>query len=73
MTFEHKIKPKFAKEIALNLLVNNLFDNKTFTNAYTYNTGRFVSSNGDVTPASDFNYVFPQAGINVLMGMSMTF
>ncbi len=73
LTFEHKIKSKFAKEIALNLLVNNLFDNKTFTNAYTYNTGRFVSSNGDVSPATDFNYVFPQAGINVLMGMSMTF
>jgi iron complex outermembrane receptor protein len=72
-TAEHKIKPKFAKEIALNLLVNNLFDIKTFTNAYTYNTGKYVSSNGDITPASDFNYVFPQAGINVLMGMSMTF
>lgn len=73
LAVEHKIKPKFAKEIALNLLVNNLFDTKTFTNAYTYNTGKFVSSNGDVTPATDYNYVFPQAGINVLVGASMTF
>lgn len=70
---EHKIKPKFAKEIAFNLLVNNLFDVKTYTNAYTYNSGKFVSSNGDVSSAADYNYLFPQAGINVLMGMSMTF
>ena len=55
------IKPKNMKEIGLNLLINNILNNKYESNGYTYSYiyGKTITE----------NFVFPQAGINFLMGI----
>ncbi|MEI9919651.1 MAG: TonB-dependent receptor [Bacteroidota bacterium] len=56
----YSMHPKFMREIAVSLFVNNLFDVKYQSNGYTY--GYFAGS--EIRQ----NYYYPQAGTNV-MGM----
>jgi iron complex outermembrane receptor protein len=73
LAFEHILRPKYIKEMKLNLLINNIFNTLTYTNAYTYNTGIMIMNDGSRIDPTHFNFVFPQAGINLMMGCSVMF
>ena len=73
LAFEHILRPKYMKEMKLNLLINNIFNTLTYTNAYTYNTGIMIMNDGSRIDPTHFNFVFPQAGINLMMGCSVMF
>ncbi|MCE6988733.1 TonB-dependent receptor [Dyadobacter sp. CY323] len=60
------IKPAWAREISLNLLVNNILNERYESNGYTY--GYFAG--GAVTQE---NFYFPQAGTNFLVGLNFRF
>lgn len=66
-----KWKPKWIKEIALNILVNNLFDEKYVSNGYTYSY--FYRPVGSMDSAITENFYYPQAGINFLAGVTLKF
>lgn len=59
-------KPRFAEELGLTLLINNVFNELYESNGYTY---AYVSE-GKV--AAD-NAYYPQAGTNVLVGLRLRF
>ncbi len=59
-------QPRFAKEIAATLLVQNIFNTLYETNAWSY---RYVYEG---TPALDQGF-YPQAGTNFLLGLSIGF
>lgn len=65
-----KWKPKFIKEIAFNVLVNNLFDRKYVSNGYTYSYYYRPQGSNDA-PITE-NFYYPQAGINFLAGLKLT-
>ena len=66
-----KLKPKWITEIAFNVLVNNIFDKKYVSNGYTYSYYyRPQNSNDD---AITENFYYPQAGINLLTGITLKF
>jgi len=64
------------KEIKFTLLCNNIFNSLfenngyTFSERYTY-TDEFNQL--QVTPTSTYNYYYPQAGFNFLVGMNVRF
>jgi iron complex outermembrane receptor protein len=60
------VKPAWAKEIVLNVLVNNILNEKYESNGYTY--GYFAG--GALTQE---NFYFPQAGTNFLIGLNFRF
>ena len=66
-----KWKPKFIKEIALNALVNNLFDKKYVSNGYTYSYYYRPQGSND-RPITE-NFYYPQAGVNFLTGVTLKF
>ena len=58
LRFEYALYPKFMNEISFSLMLNNIFSLKYSSNGYVY----------DETP-----YYYPQAGINLLAGLSLKF
>lgn len=60
------IKPSWANEIAFNLLVNNVLNEKYESNGYTYG----YIYGGALTQE---NFYFPQAGRNFLVGVNFRF
>ncbi len=67
----YKIQPTWIKEIAFNLLVNNIFNSEYVSNGYTYSYYyRPVGSNDD---AITENFYYPQATTNFLLGMTLKF
>ncbi|PSL29247.1 TonB-dependent receptor [Dyadobacter jiangsuensis] len=60
------IKPSWANEIAFNLLVNNVLNEKYESNGYTYG----YIAGGALTQE---NFYFPQAGRNFLIGVNFRF
>jgi iron complex outermembrane receptor protein len=66
LNFTYKVSQKFAKEMNLHLMVNNLFDTKYENNAWVYSyfyEGKRFAMDG----------YFPQAGINFLAGLDIKF
>jgi iron complex outermembrane receptor protein len=67
---------KPGKEITLKLLLNNIFNRLYESNGYTYSE-RYASADGNgnlqVSPVATYNYYNPQAGFNVLAGVSVRF
>ena len=59
------------KEIKLTLLLNNIFNRFYESNGYTYSERYY--SGGSLTPVSTYNYFNPQAGFNILGGISVRF
>ena len=55
------------RSITLSVLVNNLFNFKYENNGYTF-AERYYSG-GEVSPTVNYNYYYPQAGINFLAGV----
>jgi iron complex outermembrane receptor protein len=65
-----KLYPRHSlKEITLNLLLNNILNANYIPRGYTYNSGNQMDANGTKSRGKDFNYYYPQAGFNVLMGV----
>ena len=60
------IRPSWMREVSINLLVNNVLDEKYESNGYTY--GYFAG--GALTQE---NFYFPQAGRNFLVGVNFRF
>lgn len=66
-----KWKPTWIEEIGFNVLVNNLFDEAYVSNGYTYSYYYRPVGSGD--NAITENFYYPQAGINVLAGITLKF
>ena len=60
------LKPRFCKELMLSLLLNNVLNTRYESNGYTFS---YVSE-GKLTTE---NFYYPQAGFNVLTGISLKF
>ncbi|HAQ21495.1 MAG TPA: TonB-dependent receptor [Prolixibacteraceae bacterium] len=66
LKFTYSVNQKFAKELNLHLMVNNLFDTKYESNAWVYSyvlEGERYAMDG----------YFPQAGINFMAGLDIKF
>jgi len=66
LKFTYQVQQKFAKDLNLHLMVNNLFDTKYENNAWIYSYilgGKRFAMDG----------YFPQAGINFLAGLDIKF
>ncbi|MFA5329256.1 MAG: TonB-dependent receptor [Prolixibacteraceae bacterium] len=66
LNINYQVKQKFAKELNLHLMVNNLFDTSYESNAWVYSyfyEGQRWAMDG----------YFPQAGINVMAGLDVKF
>ena len=71
LNFTFKTNPKWIKEIAFNLLINNIFNQEYVSNGYTYSYYyRPVGSNENIVKE---NFYYPQAGINFLTGITLKF
>ena len=68
----YSFKPSFAKEIALSVKINNIFDEKYETNGWVYTA---TSVNDGYTPENRYKEdgLFTQAGTNVMAGISIRF
>ncbi len=58
------------KEMTVSLLVNNLFNNLYESNGYTFSE---LYRTAGTDSRGDYNYYYPQAGINVLGGVKIRF
>ncbi|HRG89666.1 MAG TPA: TonB-dependent receptor [Chitinophagales bacterium] len=64
------------KEIKLTLLFNNIFNRLYESNGYTFSERyAYLDENNQqqVTPTATYNYYYPQAGFNMLGGISVRF
>ncbi|MFK7905801.1 MAG: TonB-dependent receptor [Chitinophagales bacterium] len=69
LQLEYTLKDVIFKEIGFNLLVNNVFNVLYEPNGYTY----FILF-GENNPApTNYNFYYPQAGTNFLMGVKVRF
>lgn len=60
----------FMKEIELSVLVNNIFNKEYESNGYTFSE---VYRTAGVDTRADYNYYYPQAGINALGSIRLKF
>ena len=58
-----------SSEWTFNLLLNNIFNSDYISRGYTYYNGNTVSNSGDITRGRDYNYFFPQARFNFMLGL----
>jgi iron complex outermembrane receptor protein len=65
-------KLSFAKSLVLQGLVNNIFDIKYISNGYFYTYDDDFTTPGTVTTIEGAGF-YPQAGINFLVGATLTF
>ncbi|MDW3647706.1 MAG: TonB-dependent receptor [Bacteroidia bacterium] len=66
LRINYSFKTKWAKEVRLGLLVNNLFDVQYEPNGYTFSF--FLGQE-----LNTFNYYYPQAGTNALFNVALRF
>ncbi len=66
LRFSYNFKTEWAKNIGLTLLINNIFSEKYESNGATYPD----IENGKVV---NYNYFFPQAPANFLLGLNLRF
>ncbi len=71
LNFSYKIKPTWIKEVAFNVLVNNVFNNKYVSNGYTYSY-YYRPENSNDAPITE-NFYYPQATTNFLAGVTLKF
>ncbi len=62
----------WAKEIRVDLLINNLFDEQYISNGYFYTYDDSWSTPNQVTTIEGVGY-YPQAGRNFLLGATIAF
>ncbi|MEQ3666010.1 MULTISPECIES: TonB-dependent receptor [unclassified Olleya] len=71
LNVSYRIKPTWIKEIAFNVLVNNVFNNKYVSNGYTYSYF-YRPENSNDAPITE-NFYYPQATTNFLAGVTLKF
>jgi len=64
-----KLQPKWISEIIFNAMINNIFDKKYVSNGYTYSY--FYRPQNSTDSAITENFYYPQAGINLLLGITL--
>jgi iron complex outermembrane recepter protein len=70
LRMSYSVQPRFFKSLEMNLMVNNIFNERYEPNGYTFsyfvpgNTGRELITE---------NFYYPQAGTNFLFGLVMKF
>src|SRR6185295_15943967 len=64
--FNYSITTKWIRELGFILALNNVFNEQYESNGYTYG---YIAGGKRVT----VNFYYPQAGINVLGGISLKF
>ena len=70
ISISHLLKSnKKIGEWTFNLLLNNIFNSDFVSRGYTYHSGHTVSNTGHVTRGRDYNFFFPQARFNFLLGL----
>lgn len=67
----YTLRKKFFDEIQFSLLLNNLFNTLYESNGYTYS--EVYEDTSQSRTRADYNYYYPQAGFNVMGGMSLRF
>ena len=73
INISYQLKPnKTIKEMNLNLLINNIFDQKYVSNGYFYTYDDNWSSPNEVKTIEGVGY-YPQAGINFIVGLNLKF
>ncbi|HXH18382.1 MAG TPA: TonB-dependent receptor [Chitinophagales bacterium] len=65
----YKLKKKFFDEIRFTLALNNLFNTFYESNGYTF--GAFYEDEMGKRSRTDYNYFFPQAGFNIIGGVTV--
>jgi len=70
LNVNYSFKFWILKDVTLSILVNNLFNTLYESNGYTFS--EVYRTAGDDSRA-DYNYYYPQAGINVLGGITIRF
>ncbi|NER16992.1 TonB-dependent receptor [Spongiivirga citrea] len=65
------LKPGWVKELRFDLLVNNFLNELYESNGYTFSY--FFRPEGSNDPAITENFLYPQAGTNFLVGMTLKF
>lgn len=71
LNLSYRIKPTWIKEVAFNVLVNNVFNNKYVSNGYTYSYF-YRPENSNDAPITE-NFYYPQATTNFLAGVTLKF
>lgn len=71
LSASYKIQPSWIKEIAFNLLVNNIFNSEYVSNGYTYSY--YYRPQGSTDDAITENFYYPQAKTSFLLGMTLKF
>ncbi len=71
ISYQLKLK-KAIKEINLNLLINNIFDQKYVSNGYYYTYDDDWSLPNQVKTIEGVGY-YPQAGVNFIVGLGLKF
>ncbi|HNQ61785.1 MAG TPA: TonB-dependent receptor [Bacteroidia bacterium] len=66
LKLQYKLSLKPMRELALKIQVNNIFDKEYSSNGYTYS----YIYGGE---SSTFNYFYPQAGRNFMLGINCSF
>ena len=64
----YNFKAKGFQNVGLSLLVNNVFDEEYESNGYTFG---WLTDNAGVRDRATFNYYYPQAGTNFLVGLQI--
>jgi iron complex outermembrane receptor protein len=73
VNLQYRLQPsRWFSEIALTLLVNNIFDAKFSSNGYFYTFDDDFSNPGVITTVEGVGY-YPQAGVHFLAGLSLKF
>lgn len=62
-----------VQNLQLQFLINNLFDQSYVSRGYTYHTGNTIDPMGVTQTGQQLDYVYPQAGINFLLGLELRF
>lgn len=65
------LKPNWIKEVRFDLLVNNFLNELYESNGYTFSY--FFRPEGSNDPAITENFLYPQAGTNFLLGLTLNF
>ena len=71
LNLSYKLNPKWIKEIAFNVMVNNIFSEKYVSNGYTYSY--YYRPQGSTNDAITEVFYYPQATINFLTGITLKF
>ncbi len=66
LLISYKVNPRFCKEIGFSLMINNIFNEKYESNAWVY---RYSYEN----TMQKLDGYYPQAGINLMVGVSVKF